>query len=186
MSRAIAVRSLARVMAAPAAARWLVILTLTACSAGSMSDTGAVGPSGAAAQNQTDLTTEQVCRQQVNQMVEEQNRPAIYAANSSLNSPYSANYQPDNPSRGLAGQFAYEQTLAACERNAGTGPDVPESGAEHRPAGSQGSLIRAWPVSRPLAAFWRNATRGSIIPAAWCAGPVRGCNGSPPTGWPGR
>jgi hypothetical protein len=124
MSRALVIRSLARVMAARTAVRWVVIMALTACSAGSTGDTGAVGPSGAAAQNRTDLTTEQVCRQQVNQMVEAQNRPAIYAANSSLNSPYSANYQPDNPSRGLSGQFAYEQTLAACERNAGTGPDV--------------------------------------------------------------
>jgi hypothetical protein len=124
MSRALVVRSLARVRAAQATVRWVVILTLAACSAGSMSDSGAVGPSGAAAQSQTELQTEQACRERVNAMVDKQNRPAIYAANSSLNSPYSANFQPDNPSRGLSGQFAYEQTLAACERNAGTGPDV--------------------------------------------------------------
>jgi hypothetical protein len=126
MSRGIVIRSLARVTASPAAAQWLMILALTACSAGSMggADSGAIGPSGTAARSRTDLETERVCRERVNEMTDKQNRPAIYAANSSLNSPFSANFLPSVPSRGLSGQFAYEQTLAECERSAGTGPDV--------------------------------------------------------------
>jgi hypothetical protein len=57
-------------------------------------------------------------------MVEKQDRPAIYAANSSLNSPFSANFQPNVASRGLSDQFAYERSVTDCEHNAATGPDV--------------------------------------------------------------
>ena len=119
------------------AARWLAILALTACSAGSMGDTGAVGPSGGGAGGRTDLETEAVCRQEVNQMIEAQNRPEIYAAHSSANSPYSANSDVGVTSRGLSGQFAYDQRLAACERNAGTGPDVMSPGQNTIPPGAR-------------------------------------------------
>ena len=118
MSRAIIVRLLAP---------GLAILALAACSAGSMGGASgdAVGPSGTAAQNQTNLETQQACRQQVNEMVDKQSRPEIYAANSSLNTPFSANFLPNVSSRGLSGQFGYERALADCERGAATGPDVP-------------------------------------------------------------
>jgi hypothetical protein len=113
MSRAILVRLLAP---------GLAILALSACSGGASSD--AVGPSGTAAQGETSLQTQQACRQRVNETFEKQNRPEIYAANSSLNSPFSANFQPNVASRGLAGQFSYERSVTDCEHNAATGPDV--------------------------------------------------------------
>lgn len=139
MSPAIVIRSLARAMAASAAARWLVVLALAACSAGSIGGTSGdvVGPSGSAAQSRTNLETDAACRQQVNQMVEAQNRPEIYAANSSANSPYSANSSVGVTSHGLAGQFAYGQTLAACESNAGTGPDVESPAQNTIPPGAK-------------------------------------------------
>ncbi|MGD0434350.1 MAG: hypothetical protein ABSA58_24990 [Acetobacteraceae bacterium] len=119
MNRGIVVRSLAS---------GLAMLALAACSPGSMNPGGgasseSVGPSGEAAENRTSLQTQQACRERANQIVDEQRRPDIYAPNSSLNTPFSANFQPDVPSRGLSGQFAYERTEADCERNAGA-PDV--------------------------------------------------------------
>jgi hypothetical protein len=122
MSRANVVRSL--VSGEPMTAVMLVaLLTLTACSAGSLNPGGgsyAIGPSGAGARGQPSLATQQACRQRTSEIFEKRNRPEIYAANPSLNSPFSANFQPDVPSRGLSTQFAYEQTAAECERNAGT------------------------------------------------------------------
>jgi hypothetical protein len=100
----------------------LALLALSACSAGGMGDGGgyALGPSGTAAERRTDLETQQACRERTNEMYEQRDRAQIYAPASSVNTPYSANYQPDNPSRGLSDQFAYERTQAECER-AGTG-----------------------------------------------------------------
>ena len=117
MSRGIVVRSLVT---------GLAVLALSACSAGPMggASSDAVGPSGTAAQGRTTLDTQEACRQRVNEMVDKQNRPAIYAANSSLNTPFSANFQPMVTSRGLSGQFAYERAVADCEHNALAGPDV--------------------------------------------------------------
>ena len=113
----------------------LALLALAACSPGPLAgpDDEAVGPSGPAAAGQPDLATQQACRQRVNEMYEIRDRGAIYAPNSSVNSPYSANYQPDVPSRGLADQFAYGQSLAECEHNAETGAESP-SGAPPPPS----------------------------------------------------
>ncbi|MGA3002351.1 MAG: hypothetical protein ABSE20_11525 [Acetobacteraceae bacterium] len=103
----------------------LFLLALAACSAGPMGGAGdnAVGPSGSAAEGNTDLATQQACRQRVNEMYEVRNRGDIYTANPSVNSPFSANYQPDVPSRGLSNQFAYDQSLAECERNSANGAE---------------------------------------------------------------
>jgi hypothetical protein len=108
----------------------LFLLALTACSAGSMGGGGdsAVGPSGPAAAGGPDLTTQLACRQRVNEMYEVRNRGDIYTANPSVNSPFSANYQPDVPSRGLSNQFAYNQSLAECERNSVNGAERPSIG----------------------------------------------------------
>jgi|HubBroStandDraft_1064217.scaffolds.fasta_scaffold23289_5 hypothetical protein len=102
--------------------RLLALLALSACSAGGMGDGGggALGPSGTAAERRTDLETQQACRDRTNEMYEQRDRAQIYAPASSVNTPYSANYEPDVPSRGLSEQFAYERTKAECER-AGTG-----------------------------------------------------------------
>ena len=119
MKRGIVVRSMAT---------GLAMLALTACSPGSMNPGGgtssdSVGPSGSAAESRASLQTQQACRERANQIVDQQRRADIYAPNSSLNTPFSANFQPDVPSRGLSGQFAYEQTQADCERNSGA-PNV--------------------------------------------------------------
>ena len=110
-----------------AAVPGLFLLSLAACSAGSMGGAGdnAVGPTGPAAQGNTDLATQQACRQRVNEMYEVRDRGDIYTANPSVNSPFSANYQPDVPSRGLSNQFAYDQSLAECEHNAANGAEGP-------------------------------------------------------------
>ena len=117
MSRAMVVRT-----HAPRTATLVAVLILTACSAGSLSPGGgwsAVGPSGAAAGGRPSLDTQQACRQRISEIFEKRSRPDIYAAHSSSNSPFSANYQPDVPSRGLSSQFAYEQSIAECEHGAG-------------------------------------------------------------------
>lgn len=103
----------------------LAMLALAACSPGGMggeASSAAVGPSGAAA-GQTDLATQQACRRRVNEMYDIRNRSDIYAMNPSSSTPFSANYQPDVPSRGLSGQFAYDRSLAECEHNAATGAE---------------------------------------------------------------
>lgn len=53
-----------------AAVPGLVLLAVTACSAGPMggASDSAVGPSGRAAAGNTDLATQQACRQRVNEM----------------------------------------------------------------------------------------------------------------------
>jgi hypothetical protein len=53
-------------------------------------------------------------------MYDRQNRGEIYAANSSLNSPFSANYQPGVTSRGLSEQYSYGKLENECEQS-GTG-----------------------------------------------------------------
>ncbi len=136
MSGAVVVPSSALWAIPPGMAPWLVILALTACSPAEPGG-GAVGPSGTAAANSPDFTTQAVCRQQVNQMVEEQDRPAIYAPNSTVNTPYSANSQVGVTSHGLSDQFDYDQRLAACERNAGTGPDVESPAQNTIPPGAK-------------------------------------------------
>jgi hypothetical protein len=109
------------------AAPGLLLLALTACTAGPMGGVSdnAVGPSGPATAGNTDLATQEACRQRVNEMYEIRNRSDIYTANPSVNSPFSANYQPDVPSRGLSNQFAYGQSLSECEHNAANGANVP-------------------------------------------------------------
>jgi hypothetical protein len=103
----------------------LFLLALVACSAGPMggASDNAVGPSGPAAGGGADLATQQACRQRVDEMYEVRNRGDIYTSNPSVNSPFSANYQPDVPSRGLSNQFAYGQSVAECEHNTANGAE---------------------------------------------------------------
>ncbi|MSO99872.1 MAG: hypothetical protein EXR07_02295 [Acetobacteraceae bacterium] len=113
---------------------FVALLALAGCSAGSMGSSGgfaAVGPSG----GPTDLATQTACRQRVNEMYDHRNRAEIYTANSSMNSPYSANYQAGVTSRGLAGQFDYERTLRECERNTGAARETARAPAAPPPKG---------------------------------------------------
>jgi hypothetical protein len=100
------------------AALGLCLTALSSCSAGPMggSSGGVVGPSGMAAQGQPSLEAQQACRQRANEIFDQRNRSDIYSAEPSVNTPFSANYQPNALSRGPSGQFAYEQTVADCER----------------------------------------------------------------------
>ena len=95
------------------------MLALAACAgdfaAGSGSGSLPVGPSGAAGGTPTSLQAQENCRQHVDQTFDKQNRPTIYAANPSVNTPFSANYDPTVANRNLSNQFAYEQSVAACE-----------------------------------------------------------------------
>jgi hypothetical protein len=102
-----------------------ITVGLAACTAGPMggSSSNAVGPSGRA--GGADLATQQACRQRVNEMYEIRNRGDIYSANPALNTPFSANYQYDVPSRGLSKQFEYDQSLAECEHSSSSGADIP-------------------------------------------------------------
>jgi hypothetical protein len=104
----------------------LSLLLLAACTAGPMggASDNAIGPSRPAVGG-PDLATQQACRQRVNEMYEVRNRGDIYSPNPSVNSPFSANYQPDVPTRGLSNQFAYGQSVAECEHNNVNGAERP-------------------------------------------------------------
>jgi hypothetical protein len=112
----------------------MAMLALSACSAGS-SGSSAVGPSGDAGQSRPDLATQTACRQRANEMYEQRDRSRIYAANSAENSPSSANSYVGVPSRGLSEQFAYDQTISECERNTGTGAQLPDNPVAPPPRG---------------------------------------------------
>ena len=153
MSRAIVLRSLAPGMSRGPAkevtngislgflglGQMLAVLALAACSSGSTSSGAgwaAVGPSGTATEGRPGLATQLACRQRANEMFDRRNRTDIYAANSSVNTPFSSSYLPGVSSRGLSGQFAYEQTVAECERNSGTGSERTEAPVPPRSAPS--------------------------------------------------
>jgi hypothetical protein len=130
-------------MSPAAIVRLLAVLAVSACSSGSLSG-GAVGPSGSAAGGgmagpeptsysasflggapKVDLQTQAACRERANEIWEQQDRANIYKPNSSVNTPFSANWEPDVPSRGLADQYAYGKTVADCERESGSGSEQP-------------------------------------------------------------
>ncbi len=74
-------------------------------------------------QARADAATTAACRQRANEVFDRQNRGAIYSANSSANSPFSANFTPDVTSRGLPQQFAHDRMVSDCVRNSGTGAE---------------------------------------------------------------
>ena len=110
------------------------MLALGGCSAGSLAPGGS-SASGPAADSRTDLATQTACRTRANEMYDRRNRAEIYSANSTMNSPFSANYQPGTTNQGLAERFSFEQMVSECIRNAGTGPERPVPPApQARPA----------------------------------------------------
>jgi hypothetical protein len=74
-------------------------------------------------QARANAETVAACRQRANEVYNQQNRGEIYSANSSENSPFSANYVPDIPSRGLSQLFAHDKLVSDCVRNTGTGAE---------------------------------------------------------------
>ena len=107
------------------------MLTVSGCSAGSLSPGGSASgsaggsASGSAADSRTDQATQLACRTRANEMYDRRNRAEIYSANSTINSPFSANYQPGTTNQGLAERFSFEQMVSECIRNAGTGAERP-------------------------------------------------------------
>ena len=114
------------------------MLALGGCSAGSLAPGGSSpgsSASGPVTDSRTDLATQTACRTRANEMYDRRNRAEIYSANSTMNSPFSANYQPGTTNQGLAERFSFEQMVSECIRNAGTGPERPVPPApQARPA----------------------------------------------------
>jgi hypothetical protein len=95
-----------------------ILVALTAISLSACAD-GAPQSS----QGQADAATTAACRQRANEVYDRQNRGAIYAANSSANAPFSADYTPDVSDRGLSQLFAHDKLVSDCVRNTGTGAE---------------------------------------------------------------
>jgi hypothetical protein len=81
---------------------------------------GCEAPAPLRGQAQADAATVAACRQRANQIYDQQNRGAIFSQASQANMPFSANFTPDVPNRGLSAQFGYDRTLNDCIRNTGT------------------------------------------------------------------
>jgi hypothetical protein len=99
----------------------IAMLTGTLLGATALSACDGGGPQ--TSQAQADTQTAAACRQRANEIYDRQNRGDIYAPNSSANSPFSANYNPDNPSRGLSQLYAHDTLVSNCVRNTGTGSE---------------------------------------------------------------
>ncbi len=115
-------------------------LAVSACTSGPLARSNdTVGPSGApGVARGPDLAEQQACRQRVNEMYEVRDRADIYASNPTTNSPSSANSNVGVPTHGLSNQFAYDRSVAECERNnlngAGSAPPITPSVAPLAPA----------------------------------------------------
>jgi PBP1b-binding outer membrane lipoprotein LpoB len=88
-----------------------------------MTLSGCAGNAPQSDQARADAATNAACRQRANEVFDRQNRGTIYSANSSANSPFSANFTPGVTSRGLSDQFAHDRMVSDCVRNSGTGAD---------------------------------------------------------------
>jgi hypothetical protein len=78
-------------------------------------------PSGG--QAQADASTNAACRQRADEVYDRQNRAEIYSPASSVNTPYSANYNSGISDRGLSDIFAHDKLVSDCVRNTGTGAE---------------------------------------------------------------
>jgi hypothetical protein len=80
-------------------------------------------------QAEADAQTRAACEQRAEEAYDQQNRGQIFSPASSVNTPYSTNYVPDNTTRGLSDLFAHDRLISDCVRNTGTGTDrtVPTS-----------------------------------------------------------
>jgi hypothetical protein len=97
---------------------------------------GCEAPAPLRGQAQADAATVAACRQRANQIYDQQNRGAIFSQQSQANMPFSANYTPDVPTRGLSAQFGFDRTVNDCIRN--TGADTSRT-----PTGTTGTAAAA-------------------------------------------
>lgn len=82
--------------------------------------------------------TVSACRQRADQAYDITHRGDIYAAESGVNTPFSANYQPGVPDRGLSARFQHDEMVQDCIRNTGADssrtPQLPPNAAAPQPA----------------------------------------------------
>jgi hypothetical protein len=83
----------------------------------------ACGTTPQSSQAQADAATRNACQQRAEQAYEQQNRAEIYSPPATVNTPYSANYIPNQSDRGLSDLFAHDRMVSDCVRNTGTNSD---------------------------------------------------------------
>jgi hypothetical protein len=71
-------------------------------------------------QAQADAATASACRQRADEVFDRQNRGQIFSPQSQVNTPFSANYAPNDGSQGLSQLFAHNRMIDDCVRNTGT------------------------------------------------------------------
>ncbi len=141
------------------ACHWLVLASALSLLAGC--DSGA--PVGSA-QAQANAQTAAACRQRADALYNIRHRDTIYSPASQVNTPFSANYQPGVPDRGLSQLFERDTMVSDCERNIGAqGDRTPDQGASAAPTGS------ATPAALPLSS---GAPPGPRAPPPPDLGPV--------------
>jgi len=118
---------------------WLPLVLLTPLIAGCTFP--APAPPSGEAQEQQGLVA--ACRQRADEAYNLTHRDQIYASGSQVNTPFSANYQPGVPDRGLSDLFVRDQMVSDCVRNTG-------SEGSRTPTGNEaGALPNAAPARQP-------------------------------------
>ncbi|HTW72708.1 MAG TPA: hypothetical protein VME47_22710 [Acetobacteraceae bacterium] len=72
----------------------------------------------------------EACRRRADEVYNLTHRGDIYASESQVNTPYSADYQPGLPERGLSQLYARDQMVSDCVRNTGAEGNRTPSGTE--------------------------------------------------------
>jgi hypothetical protein len=89
------------------------------------------------ATSRSDAATQAACRQHADQVYDQRNRGDIYAPQSSVNTPFSANYNPGVTTRGLSDLYSRESLIRDCVRNTGT-----ETNRTVAPSPGTGAVVR--------------------------------------------
>ncbi len=98
-------------------------------------------PAPGSPQAQANEQTAAACRQRADALYNIRHRDAIYAPASQVNTPFSANYQPGVPDRGLSDLYERDSMVSDCERNTGSEGDRTPDDAALPPVNA--------PVARP-------------------------------------
>ncbi len=102
---------------------------------------GPGGPPPGSPQAQANAQTAAACRQRADELYNIRHRDTIYAPASQVNTPFSANYQPGIPDRGLSQLYERDTMVADCERNIGAeGDRTPD--ASNAPPPPPGPIAR--------------------------------------------
>jgi hypothetical protein len=109
----------------------LIALAVTACA-----------PTPQTPQTRADAALVSACRERANEAYDRQNRGTIYSI-TDRDVPYSANYLPDVPSRGLSQLYAHDSMVRDCVRNTGTETSRTASGAAGGAAGGANGVAGA-------------------------------------------